>query len=517
MAKKKQLTREEIAAIELGHTEITPIIAKVLSITFIVLIIAIPAIHVIRNGSTVGSIFPAIGAAFKSSSPKEFNDTLKKGFHDYEDSINETTPVREAFLEPLQQFLLTVLKTGNEKVIVGKDGYLFYPEDVDYLLEPGFMRQVRQWKRKQSEVQPDPVQAIVKFKNDLKGRGIRLIVLPVPVKACFYGDKLHATKAYLENKDYRDFLDVLKQAEVDVLDLNEDFHNLQLSGTQPFLKTDTHWTPEAMDLAADRCAKLLGCDNALPAGDEATVTNIGDTAALLNLKDNPYPPETVTFRQFDMIPDTSSDVLILGDSFVNIYSMEAMNWGVRGGFSEHLAARLDRQVDVIARNDGGDYASRSILARELARGRNRLAGKKTVIWVFSARKLPTGDWKDFDLTVGKAQDSSFLTIEEPKTVTATVLAVTSVPRPNSAPYKDHVMSLHLGDIDGSNEALVYIASMRDNVWTDAARLRIGDTVKIELKPWSDFEDEYGSWNRSEFEDGDLILQEPCWGEIVTDK
>ena len=76
------------------------------------------------------------------------------------------------------------------------------------------------------------------------------------------------------------------------------------------------------------------------------------------------------------------------------------------------------------------------------------------------------------------------------------------------------MSLHLGDIDGSNEALVYIASMRDNVWTDAARLRIGDTVRIELKPWADFEDEYGSWNRSEFDNDDLLLQDPCWGEIV---
>ena len=62
--------------------------------------------------------------------------------------------------------------------------------------------------------------------------------------------------------------------------------------------------------------------------------------------------------------------------------------------------------------------------------------------------------------------------------------------------------------------LVYIASMRDNVWTDAANLRIGDTVQIELKPWSDFEEEYGSWSRSEFDDDDLLLQEPCWGEIV---
>ena len=515
MAKKKQLTREEIAAIELGHTEIGPFAAKVFSIIFIILVIVIPGIHVIRHGGTVGSICPAIGAAFKTSSPKEFNDTLKKGFHDYEDSINETTPVREAFLEPLQQFLLTALKTGNEKVIVGKDGYLFYPEDVDYLLEPGFMRQARQWKRKQSEVQPDPVQAIVKFNHDLKERGIRLIVLPVPVKACFYGDKLHASKAYLENKDYRYFLDVLKQNEVEVLDLNEDFRKLQLSGIQPFLKTDTHWTPEAMDLAADRCARMLGCRNPLPKGDKTIITNTGDTAALLKLKNNPYPKETVTVKPFDMIPDTSSDVLILGDSFVNIYSMAAMNWGVRGGFAEHLAGRLGRQVDVIARNDGGDYASRSILAKELSRGRDRLAGKKTVVWVFSARKLPSGDWKILDLKLGKAPESSFFKTAVPVTVDATVLNVSAVPRPNSAPYKDHVMSLHLGDIaNGNAQALVYIVSMRDNRWTDAARLRTGDAVRIRLEPWSAREAQFGNWNRSEFDDEALMLAEPLFGTLV---
>ena len=79
------------------------------------------------------------------------------------------------------------------------------------------------------------------------------------------------------------------------------------------------------------------------------------------------------------------------------------------------------------------------------------------------------------------------------------------------------MSLHLGDIDGNGEALVFAASMRDNVWTDAARLRIGDTVEIELKPWADYEVEYGSWNRSEFDDMDLLMQEPCWGELPTGK
>lgn len=117
-----------------------------------------------------------------------------------------------------------------------------------------------------------------------------------------------------------------------------------------------------------------------------------------------------------------------------------------------------------------------------------------------------------DLTLGEARESQFLNITEPRTVSATVLAVSAVPRPNSAPYKDHVMSLHLGDIDnGSGQTLVYAVSMRDNVWTDAAKVRVGDTIKIHLEPWSRYEAEYGSWNRSEFDDEELLLAEPVFG------
>lgn len=76
------------------------------------------------------------------------------------------------------------------------------------------------------------------------------------------------------------------------------------------------------------------------------------------------------------------------------------------------------------------------------------------------------------------------------------------------------MSVHLGDINGgSDQALVYLVSMRDNVWSDAAQLRIGEPVKMKLEPWSDFEAEYGSWNRSEMDDPELMLEEPCWGTV----
>ena len=104
MDEDKQLTGVRNATTETGHTGISQTAARVFSIVFTVLIVIIPLTHTIRHSDTVGSIFPAIGAAFKTTSPKEFNETLKIGFHNYEDAINETSPVREIFLKLYKKY-----------------------------------------------------------------------------------------------------------------------------------------------------------------------------------------------------------------------------------------------------------------------------------------------------------------------------------------------------------------------------------------------------------------------------
>ncbi len=107
------------------------------------------------------------------------------------------------------------------------------------------------------------------------------------------------------------------------------------------------------------------------------------------------------------------------------------------------------------------------------------------------------------------------------------------------PYKDHIEALHLidivaagGDRDSEGEekssksrgqrprlqpetqAVVYLWSMRDNVWTSAARLRPGERVNLRLRPWSDVSAQYEKFNRTELDDPALQLEEPVWGEEV---
>ena len=70
-----------------------------------------------------------------------------------------------------------------------------------------------------------------------------------------------------------------------------------------------------------------------------------------------------------------------------------MGWGGGAGLAEHLAYHLGEPVDWIARNDAGAHATREMLSSQLAQGRNRLAGKRVVIWQFAARELALGDWR----------------------------------------------------------------------------------------------------------------------------
>ena len=89
------------------------------------------------------------------------------------------------------------------------------------------------------------------------------------------------------------------------------------------------------------------------------------------------------------------------------------------------------------------------------------------------------------------------------------------------PYKDHILALHLVEIRGSTrdtaeeaEAVVYLWSMRDNIWTPAARLRPGDSVKLRLQPWADVSAQYETFNRTDIDDPALQLEEPLWGELL---
>jgi alginate O-acetyltransferase complex protein AlgJ len=98
-------------------------------------------------------------------------------------------------------------------------------------------------------------------------------------------------------------------------------------------------------------------------------------------------------------PDREAEILLLGDSFTNIYSDNSLGWGTASGLAEQLSFELGRGVDRIAINAGGSWSSRQALARGTVApsGANRLAGKRVVVYQFATRELSTGDWKILEI------------------------------------------------------------------------------------------------------------------------
>jgi alginate O-acetyltransferase complex protein AlgJ len=309
---------------------------------------------------------------------------------------------------------------------VGRDGWLYYTPGVLHVAGPGFLDSEVQRARELAEradddgpIQADPRPAILDFNAALARRGIRLVLMPVPDKAAVEAEPLHARgrPARLpDNPDFDRFSDELRAQGVAIFDARQ-----VLPGPEQghaFLVQDTHWTPAWME----RVARALGDyvrelgvlpaapELALEAGEES-VERVGDVVDMLQLPEEQtlFLPQAVPIHPVRDAqgnawePDPSADVLLLGDSFTNVFSLEGMGWGAAAGLAPQLALALKRPLDVIAQNDAGAFATRRALARELAAGNDRLAGKRVVIWEFAARELSAGDWKRIELPATVAE------------------------------------------------------------------------------------------------------------------
>lgn len=546
----RQLSREQEAEIALKHTAFTPGAATLLVALFVITIAIVPALQLatelrggklrmfevfrvlpnwtdiaaVRNGSDVWQLLPHA-------------EELKTA----EKALESESVVSESLLPIVQSFLTGKLRAGNEQVYLGRDGWLFYRPDVDYVTGPPFLDPAQMKRRAHAAgVEADPVKAIVHFRDQLAARGIELIVMPVPTKATIEGEKLSERvreSTELQNTSFAVFKATLDGAGVRIFDPAESLVQRRAATKDhaAYLQTDTHWRPETMQFAAEQLARSLQLaprkiGRALDFAPKE-ITGVGDIARMLKLPETQqlYPSQKVTVQQVAAgnglwRPDPDADVLLLGDSFANIFSLEALGWGEAAGFAEHLSAALGgRALDCILRNSDGAFATREMLARELARGRDRLAGKKLVIWEFAARELAFGNWKLLEMKLGSPAAARFYTPPpgQEVEVTGTIEAISSAPRPGTVPYTDHIVALHLSEmqIAGSQRAeslqsLVYLSSMRDNIWTPAARFRPGDRIKLKLRAWSEVSGRAEQINRSDLDDPALQLEEPVWGDLI---
>lgn len=550
----RKVTREEEAELALKNTSFSAGSRSLLILVFLFIILSVPAIQLaveIRAPQTerwlgtfnIYKAYPAWEKIRTVRSPRDLWHLLPRAaeLKAIEEELERESVVSEWLLPRVQSVLTGTLRAGTEQVYLGQEGWLFYRPDVDYVtgapfLDPATIRR----RALAAAVQPDPLKAIVDFRDQLAARGIELVAVPVPMKPGVEAEKLSGRAGQdliLQNPSFSEFETRMQKAGIRLFDPASVLAEQKAVAAKAplFLQTDTHWRPEIMELIAEKLAAFIQSSGPTSQTtfqvSEKEVTGIGDIARMLKLPESQsvYRPETVTIHEVlagngPWRPSKTADILLLGDSFSNVFSLGALGWGESAGFAEHLSRALgDRPLDCILRNSDAAFATREILSRELVRGRDRLAGKKMVVWQFAARELAFGDWKILQMKLGQPLPTKFFVPKpgEAVVMSGSIEAVSTVPRPGSVPYADHILALHLTDLtpeasDTSEglEALVYIGSMRDNLLTRAARLRPGDRVTLRLRPWADVADKYEKINRSEIDDPAVQLEEPCWGEIV---
>lgn len=561
-------SRLEQAQLEIGHTQMSLGVKWALFAVGLLTLLAVPTVQTCRElrppaGSQRENAWPQCCdllealpravAAFREhdggwlSKTFHANAVLRQAIGQYEQDLKTESFLSQFVLPPTQEVLVHV-GSGNEQAYVGRQRWLFYRPGIDYCTGPGFLTPQQMAYRAhrgtpwQPAPQPDPRAAILQFHRQLAERNIRLVLMPTPDKATIHPEKYSSRytgwRTSVHNPSYQEMLDELEAAGVLVCDVTEALvQSRDDSGGAVYLATDTHWRPEAMEMAATELARFIDQKIAF-ATDRADclwrrttkkVKNLGDIAMMLRLRRNQgmFAQEVVTIQPvtdaagLPWRPDPAAEVLLLGDSFANIYSLETMNWGGAAGLAEQLSCALRRPVDTILRNDAGAYATREMLRRELARGEDRLAGKKVVVWQFAVRELTVGDWKLLDMTLQPPQRPGDGTPPPDRQliVSGTIAAKSAAPRAGRMPYADHIFTLDLTDLRVHSGTLaepkiaVYLFSMRNQQNTPAFSWPIGKRIQLKLQPWNPgFFRRYGRINRTETDD--IELKHPWWGEVV---
>ncbi len=510
---KFTLNREEEALNEIKRTQIKRSQAKIAATIFFLFLLIVPILQLFisipsfkmpnkREGNSIEHIWA-------------YNKQLIKQKELWESLLEQQSFLQKLFPAPFQSFLTKVLHTGNEKAIIGKNNWLFYENDIRYYQTP---------------INFNSIPCILDFANQLKERNIKLLLMPIPLKPAYYpfllSDQYKKDKR-LKHPDYERWKTELQSAGILFVHLPDSLS---------YLREDTHWDAITQEKVAGYLANDIQTYSNVETGtqlytlENEKISQRGDIYSMLRLgtSANWGKPQTITIhpvlneRGEGYLPSQESPILLLGDSFCNIFSLQGMGWGNGAGLAEQLSYRLQTPIDAIRRNDAGSIATRKILQNDMKRGRDRLNGKQIVIWEFAERELAFGDWSKLDMTLGNPEPSSFISLNsgDSLTIQGTILERSASPLPNKVTYADHVIALHLTDLYDTKgnsihgEAVVYTIGMQDRELTPEAYLRTGETVRATLKSWQDKESEFGGFNRNELDNIELQLQDPVWGENI---
>lgn len=300
-------------------------------------------------------------------------------------------------------------QAAGTTVVRGQDGWLFLASELRHLSVGQFWGEyAAEVSRATRPAWADPLPAILDVKRQLDERGVRLLLVPVPPKAVVYAAALPgAPDTTSAGSTLKQFYALLRKNGVEVLNLEPDFQKARASEGDPlFCRQDSHWSGRGCVLASERIASVLR--PMLTASNRSAATgkwdNVEIAGDLWKALEEPRPPrETVRLRRVGSIaskgdepiaPQTDSPVLLLGDSH-NLIFHDGGDMLARGaGLPDQLALELGMPVDLVAVRGSGATPARINLLRRAQKDPKYWAGKRVVVWCFTAREFTESDgWR----------------------------------------------------------------------------------------------------------------------------
>ena len=206
----------------------------------------------------------------------------------FENKIDDESAIVLALRPKYQLAVWNLFSDPGEKVVLGRSGdcigagcgrdtaaasdrWLFYRQDVEFLVQPSPL-DVRSAKL------DNPITAIERFRDQLKAKGVELLVVVTPGKPSIYPERLtggdsdasrdaaaagnvadHANSIGLQSHGKK-ILDSLTRAGFNTVDLYTPLLAAKsrdsVEGTL-YLNDDTHWTPRGAELAAAEIAAAV--------------------------------------------------------------------------------------------------------------------------------------------------------------------------------------------------------------------------------------------------------------------
>ena len=438
---------------------------------------------------------------------KKKNQSLNEHLKSFEKNL-ETALFAETPRKLTQSTLsLSPLKEGNRNVRIGKDGWLFLDDAIESLTGQGpFHDEPFPFKKDGNS----PVDAIKRFADQLDNFGARLILVSIPSKAMIYPEKInHNIKGPISHPDAQRLVSELNSLpNLDVLDITRSLFNLKKE-KKVFLKQDTHWTPEAMEEAAKIIANhIKSMDinidkvNLNPKQKEGRKA-YGDLVEKINIWDGAFNQESVIAKPIKgNTRDRNSEIILLGDSFTNIYSSnEGLGWGNNAGLPEHIASNVGTPIDVISINGGGATEVRKKLAQRRGSSED-MKNKKVVIWAITCRDLFLSQEQCIDRNISWENVSFDKRPLEKKpknnkiTIRAKLIGKPKIPDPNQTTYKDllygadyEIIETISGQVpeEGKKIAIVNWA-FKNRVLLPSANYEIGSVRNLQLMPFEEMKD-----------------------------